>query len=351
MPISALNTLADHPFTVMGLSDREKFHTGMLAHTIKYFWAHSDQNKRWNLLEELLGQGMAYEAFNEKRSLEIDIEKESVDLLVTLAGERTPMLFAEVKFKTTLHSEQLKKYKRKHSTACGIVLGLFQETDQNQCDGFASICFPEKLVNLFNKHPDLLEGAAGKNDDELALIRLWVSYLESIHHVQKLFDETGLNAIPNAVEVGRGLQRIKLKGIFERHRYHLIQRALNVRREDGEEAEIFNTHGNAGIHISLKLNDRYSYGLQWQGGLKLFIVDEQFSIISPSRDDALELLANEYHKAFPNGLNMKLNKTGKFRSVTVEDWDIFNDATGKADAINQRLAELRNLRSTIVTIL
>ena len=162
--------LERHPFTLIGLSDREKFHTGMIAFMIRYFWEHEVDDFRLNLIEVLWKkEGLLQEEFKQRERIDVRVEQGNIDLLVMVGNQ--VRAFAEIKFKTTLHGNQLDSYQQKHPESPAVVLGLFQEETNEHVP---AVSFPDKVTTFFERHSGaLLDG----QNDSLALLLLWIEYL------------------------------------------------------------------------------------------------------------------------------------------------------------------------------
>ena len=99
----AFDGINDHPYTLISLSDREKFHTGMLAYVIN----HLDPEIQVTLIEKLWGEILS----KNDGKITAEVEQNSIDLIVKQNGEVAA--WAEAKFKTTLSAGQLEKYRDK----------------------------------------------------------------------------------------------------------------------------------------------------------------------------------------------------------------------------------------------
>ncbi len=347
----ALEQLANHPFTLIGLSDREKFHTGMLAFTIRYYWDSKRGENRHNLIKELWGNEAFQKSFENGYEIGVQVEKDSIDLVVEV--EKTEeKAFAEVKFKTDLHSDQMAKYKKKHPDAKGVILGLFPPAVSSQTSDYVTCSFPSQITEMFKLKQELLQGES----DEVALIRLWNGYLSTINQLQKSFRKYSTCEIPDHDEFRRKLQKIKLKGIFERYRLALIWKKI-AEENKNVFVILFNTHGNTGLHMQIPIgqmnNDkkiRYAYGLQWQGNkLKLFLEDYETNN-NFVRDELLknyltECIYKKYKDADACHLIDKrknLNRNGKFRSITIGEWPIFGDISSKSETLIEMVSFLAN---------
>ena len=133
--------IKDHPFTQIQLSDREKFHTGMLKLDLRPF---SERGLRRRSLEIIL---LITVFTSEVEEIETCLEENSVDLVITKLpknenGKRNGEVFAiiESKFKTGLHYSnykgekisQLEKYALNNpKTEHGFVVSLFPEEEED----------------------------------------------------------------------------------------------------------------------------------------------------------------------------------------------------------------------------
>lgn len=88
----AFEKLQKHPYTVISLSDREKFHTGMLAFMINKL----DQTSKVIVIEQLWGVALQ----KDEGEITAEVEWQSIDLIVQ--QNKKIVLWAEAKFKTTL---------------------------------------------------------------------------------------------------------------------------------------------------------------------------------------------------------------------------------------------------------
>jgi PD-(D/E)XK nuclease superfamily len=326
-----------HAFSEIGLADREKFHTGLLAHTLRQL-----QKNNTGLLETLIGKVWGDKAKNKcanSENLQVFVEHQSIDLIVKIDGNIC--LFAEVKLKTTLSENQLEKYSIRMPKAYGALLVLF--TPKEVAKNVTVNSFPETIVDLFSGEDggEFLK----KNDDSIILIRLWVDYLKSINSLACQFAKLELKEVQSKDSFKKSLQDIKLKGIFEWYRYNVVLSKVLDAFENCKQCEFktFNSNGNAGINFQFNSASGFSYGLQWQANaLKLFVIDNNYKKGSetPKRDEFLHELGEKYGKKF-NTNNKRMNRIGKFRSITVERWDVFSDVSGKPKELIERLKHLR----------
>jgi len=331
---TAISRLKEHPFTLIGLADREKFHTGLLAHALRCS-IDRDRGSAIDIVSELWGDHIAASQLQRAQKIEVFVEEGSVDLGIRVDGDVA--YFAEMKLKTGLADHQLKKYKHKHPDACGVVLGLFSEETGHE--DIASRKFPDIISSSF-KMPPISDELDEAKQDSLILLRMWKDYLSALANVSGQFEKAGLGPIEGAERLKEDLRTLKLKGVFEAFRYRLILAEVQKRNCPGS-AEIFNTHGNAGIHF--KFDRDMPFGLQWQAGaLKLFVEDPRFKngVSSDLRDARLEQLAEKYVSHFGLAKRILLGRPGKFRSVTVDRWSIFEPCKERIEKIVDGLVYL-----------
>ena len=343
----AFEALKQHPFTLISLADREKFHTGMLAFTINQLASEA----RLVLLRSMWGEKACDSLTgDETEKLRAFVEQNSIDLVVKVGRE--VKLWAEMKFKTTLSKSQIEDYRNLHPSAKGALFALFTGVETIPAD-FMEICFHEKVLGM---KTSILDGVA--DPDSKTLIRLWIKYLSEIQSFTRYVVDTDGNPILEE-KFSENLSTIKLKGIFEHYRHSVFKKSLetwwkgDTTRSAIPKVNQFNTHGNAAIEhtvfpfsqdpegeIGSEATDgkHLSYGLQWQGGsLKLFVVskDREGDI---DRNKKLEKLHEVFHEK--KWVHVKLRKSLKeveFRSHTIENWDIFNP---KLDGKSATLDEL-----------
>lgn len=329
---ASLACLEAHPFTVLSLSDREKFHTGLLAFAM---------NRYPNLIRQVFpGTGSLQNlgAFPEERSIDLVVKSTLRDVAA-----------AEIKLKTDLHDDQLNKINRLlPGTIAGIkaVVGLFQPVRKEDRDWMRDNEF--RWLSLTEEIPQFLRPmTAAETDPDIApLMRLWFTYLAELDVVRKYFSQRGAHEIEKR-EISESLCKIKLRGIFEAYRYNLVCQDIKA-----GELQIGNTHGNAQIHIPLELvRDSQNFGLQWQSGiLKVFIeIKATADKYRLHRDAELRALATRVHEfILERGWRKdfeekpeKLNKKGMFRSITIARWNCFDDLRDKGDKINILITYLR----------
>jgi len=331
-PDKQIEALSNHPFTIIGLSDREKFHTGMLAHTLRTLFLTNEAAAR-ELLKKLWGNSAADEGLEKPANIEIKVEHQSIDLVV-LVDDKI-VLFAEMKFKTTLSKGQLDKYQKKFPEAKGVLLGLFPERREFE-NKIPSLVFPSIVSSFFaqDANSEWLSG----DEDEIILIRMWVKYLRHLSELTCWFTQQGCGAILDTAKFGEDLKKLKLRGIFERCRFDLIAKAVK-KMGCGIQPEKSNTHGRALLTYRTDGGKGFPFGLQWQAGsLKLFVTDKSYEKNSPTkaRDAFLHCLAIKFCDEFSQ-CKWKMNRQGKFRSVTVERWDVFDDIGEHSKGLLKRI--------------
>ena len=361
--------LQEHPFTYIQLSDKEKFHTGMLKLLLDVFKSLEKEHGLWHV------DSKDYSNF------EYVLEEESIDLYAKEGEDET---IVESKFKSGIHLSkvriasqtkivsQLAKYVHKKPEAKnGVVVSLFPEREQDldvkdwlqelnaesEINDFKNIQFTE---TVHNRLVDLLselesdKSSRGKiepnGEGKIALLQLWKSYLRDLKEFVDYFEghQKDLRRIEQS-NFGVTLESIKLKGIFERQRMIQIQQKVYELIKDKERRllELFeyesdhkavgridNTHGNALLHIAIPpvveneiLQD---FGLQWQNNsLKFFIQRKNRNTkddFQSSREKALKKWGEKLKqvvdpKAEPG---IKNPSSGKFASVSIMKPEVFD---------------------------
>ncbi len=372
---NALKKLKEHPYTQIQLSDREKFHTGMLKITLDVF-----QKEAY---EGIFGDKFANELYNpEDSEIKTYLEENSVDLSIKKGKEVYAII--ESKFKTGLHYSnyknrrvsQLTKYALNNpKTKHGFVVSLFPEQNED-----LKISPEEKTqIKVFKKRTytddvlRFLKNTSSKlpDDPRVPLITLWTNYLKDLKIVVDEFKSIKLKGIPNNEDVKKLLSEVKLKGVFEGFRMSQVKQELEKelkekntikqvlqtgaqiwKKLDTENNYIIlgNTHGNASL--SLVMTDEHksiSYGIQWQAGIvKVFIQPEGKNLEKWRKDNAWgklrqEILKNliELFESEWSGDKMKINKEGKFRSITVMEKELFTDISAMPELLSERIAFLK----------
>lgn len=332
-----IDELRQHPFTLISLADREKFHTGMVAYVMQQLVERSHDSAS-ELLKALWGTEDINIEFDGNARISIAVERRSIDLMVLV--NKQVRLAAEFKLKTTLSSHQLESYRKKCPEAKFVVLGVFPEPT-----GFDDVCwrsFPDLILDFFDLPERVDEFDVLVSNDEAALIRLWRKYLRTLNNVSREFQSSGLGQLDRSSDIVSGLTDIKLKGLFESYRYRLIAEQLNLL--DALTLQQFNSNGNEGLHF--EFSAAFPSGLQWQAGaLKLFSKDITYAKgkPTPQRDDFLKQLCIAFCKRSEIELPEKMSKPGQFRSFTVEKWNIFDDCGHRPKILSNHLQLLRGL--------
>jgi hypothetical protein len=354
----AIDVLKEHPFTLIQLSDKEKFHTGMLCYAL---------NKHKSLFKTIFNlPGEDYTA---------SVEEDSIDLLIRKKvdeGEGDLKLIVESKFKTGLHKSrapksfpdkvlvekgstvyisQLEKIKHNHKELGDngyYLLSLFPEINKNEF-GFIPIQFTNTVLEKVGKI----------NAKEDTLISLWVEYLKHLKVIVNYFLTNEMNCInltksvsPDDSSLSDLLKGIKLNGVFESYRYGLVQQKVEAkltneikelliscknRNELKQVGELFNSHGNGGIHYAFGC-EKKSFGIQWQGVLKLFIETTKKSVKNKVKDMQQNLGITELK--FKNGKPLSITN-GLFSSITIKnDWNIYGDIKERPEEIVKYLKSL-----------
>jgi hypothetical protein len=358
--------LQEHPFTYIQLSDKEKFHTGMLKLLLDVFKSLEKEHGLWDV------DSKDYSNF------EYVLEKDSIDLYAKEGGEET---IVESKFKSGLHLSkvrmasqtkivsQLAKYvSKKPEAKNGVVVSLFPEREQDldvkdwlpelseesEIKEFKNIQFTE---TVHNRLVDLLselesdKGSRGKiepnGEGKIALLQLWKSYLKDLKELVDYFEghQKDLRRIEQS-NFGVTLKRIKLKGIFERQRMIQIQQKVYELIKDKERRllELFeyesdhkavgrigNTHGNAQLHLAIppniKNNNLKDFGLQWQNNsLKFFIERKNGNTkddFQYSREKALKKWGKKLKQVVDPQADIKNPSSGKLASVSIMKPEVF----------------------------
>lgn len=367
----AFETLQKHPYTLISLSDREKFHTGMLAFMINKL----DQTSKAFVIEQLWGVALQ----QDDGEITAEVEWQSIDLVVQ--QNKKIVLWAEAKFKTTLSRNQIQKYEEKlpkeAQDAKAILLALFTGVDPAAGE-IDQVAFHAKII----EHQELI--LANLAGDYKVLIRLWIQYLEPIQMLTQYIEKIGVNSV-DWTGNGRGsfndnLYQIKLKGIFEHYRHSVFREKVEelIKERIKEDVSLlipnqFNSHGNAGIEYVVypfedkngdrklhpdNANGHMRYGLQWQAGslkLSIDVAKDKFyteqwakskklklADVRSTRDVKLKLLYEKFlvSQWATEGLGRNGKSGAKFKSYTIAKWDIFNPQLGEKPATLQDLAKI-----------
>jgi len=303
------------------------------------------------------------------------VEKNLIDLVVTQQeGKRERIiLIVESKFKTGLHKSktpephkkkkgkfinQLEKIRLKHPNLEAkkgyYLLSLFPVIEKDRFE-FKGIQF---TVIILKKLQELKIGGEVISEED-SLILLWIKYLKNLKVIVDYFIENEMNCInliisdtTSNTSLKTLLSGIKLNGVFESYRYGLVQQKVEkklsdeikkslkkscINRNELEQVgELFNSHGNGGIHYALAMKEMKektkSYGVQWQGALKLFIETE-----NKSNKDGVKII----YKKLLGDESLKEPSLGKFSSITIKnDWNIYDDISEKSEEIVDYLNKL-----------
>jgi len=349
----------------MSLSDREKFHTGILSFVINNL----EGKAQLNLLKSLWGE-KAVEKL-EGHQFSSEVEQKSVDLVVRSEPSDPKnseiVLWAEVKFKTTLSEKQIEKYQEKlPAKAHGALFALFTGVDKAP-KGFREVTFQTAVLD---PTLDILANLKCSGDAK-AMIRLWIAYLKSMNVLTKHMMDRKLKKIevPN---FEKELKALKINGIFGHYRHSLFLNKLENRLENLDHLNAlkkpdicriqqFNSNGNSAIEFRIRpfpeLNPinwdtkpdpsnwdcHMGYGLQWQSGaLKLFIDVAPVKFYSSTAKIKFNALKEESQYRELRGQNLKIlfekiptlqpkrpltnanPLEKKFFSYTIHKWDLYS---------------------------
>lgn len=355
--IDAIKSLKNHPFTVIQLSDKEKFHTGMLCYTL---------NRYPSLFKTLFG-------LNDKKN-KASVEENSVDLIIRDKDNNIKVV-VESKFKTGVHKSPATKEVREKGKLDSTTKYICQLEKMEILYGLKKndVVIKKYFISIFKKSDlskewnqllftgktlsslkDLMINI--KDTSKAHLILLWIDYLEKLKVIVDYFIENKMTCInlknsvpPDNSSLSGLLKGIKLNGVFESYRYGLVQQIvkknlsdkirnlLKISCKNRNELEqvgmLFNTRGNGGIHYAFGGNEKSSFGIQWQGVLKLFIETENKSSKTCVETIYKKLLGVE---------SLKHPSLGKFSSITIKnDWDIYGNIKERPEVIVKYL-ELLN---------
>ena len=362
--------LVKHPFTQIQLSDREKFHTGMLKLTLDLFQKEA--------FESIFGTVFANELYTAEPKIQTCLEENSVDL--SIKKDKKVFAIVESKFKTGLHYSnyngekvsQLEKYALNNpEVTYGFVVSLFPEEEEDltissgkktKIENFAPLRYTVQVLDYLKANPYLKEDKPLhvekdrwekiQDDPSISLIALWKSYLEELAKIVGRFENNkDLKKITS--DDAKLLSIIKLKGVFEGYRMNQVKIKLQEVIKDESElikklqdgAKVWktpdaennyiilgNTHGAASM--SLVMTDEHesiSYGIQWQAGsVKVFIQHEKK--ITSSWLAIREVALSELSKALGGPEINNKNKKSKFKSFTLSKKDVLTDDIHKMDS-------------------
>ena len=322
--------LEKHPFTQIQLSDREKFHTGMLKLTLDLF-----QKEAY---EGIFGNKFANNLFtSEVKEIETCLEENSVDL--SIKKDEKVFAIIESKFKTGLHYSnykgekisQLEKYALNNpKTEHGFVVSLFPEEEEDlkiqskqkaKIHEFKNIRFTMEVLDYLKVSAAEDRWEKIQDDPSKPLIILWKSYLEELARIVGQFEdakdsETEEDAKdseikPKGENTKSLLSNIKLKGVFEGFRMNQVKTKLEEELKKDDEiiktlqdgANVWgkpdaennfiilgNTHGNASMSLVM-FDERESitYGIQWQAGIVKVFIQPEGKLVSDWKNDKKKL--------------------------------------------------------------
>ena len=171
--IKAFENLIDHPFTIIQMSDREKFHTGLLQYALKEY------PQLYKLIFDIDGE------------FKSELEFKSIDLYIyeSSTNKKKPYVLVESKFKTGLHFsktkngevKQIQKYADKYKSASkGYLISLFPESENLKINDhefikeYKNISFTGDILTVLEL---ILEG---DSKEEYQFLDLCVSYLKEL---------------------------------------------------------------------------------------------------------------------------------------------------------------------------
>jgi len=359
--IKAFDYLIDHSFTIIQMSDREKFHTGLLQYALKKY------PKLYKSIFDIDGK------------FKSELEFKSIDLYIYESKDKKkPCVLVESKFKTGLHLsktkngevKQIQKYANKYKDASkGYLISLFPESEDLKINDhefikeFKNISFTGEILTV-------LEGLEGDSNEEYPLLDLWVSYLKELKIIidfikQQQLESLNINVYNSDKDFEDYSDELKLSGLFENYRLNLIKEEINeaIKQEkkvicfEKKNYEYFsridNTHGNALLHYEKKFDnppheDFISYGIQWQTNKIKFYIRSKNKKVNKIRDEYLSKFGKLLQdKVFPDGTELKLNPNGKFKSISIHQHSMFDDLKGIPDKIIELLNCLEDIKTSI----
>lgn len=382
-----LDALINHPFTSIQLSDKEKFHTGMLKVMLDTIGKPA--------YKCVFGTKFTEDLFRDNASPSIILEQDSIDMVIkkSFKNDKTESIFAiiESKFKTGLHYSKVKGEYRSQLTKYaysktglkaeyGFVISLFKENEEDlktedihkqnesKIDKFEPLQFVDFDFNLLQKEItcfNLLNSGKSEILDQVVLIGMWLNYLNYLCEVVKPFVKKRLKDV-SYDNFENNLKKLKLKGVFERYRLKLIEKELkkiiknktdlknslkngasfeNIPNIDNNFIIIRNTNGNESLELVINTeegNKNFCYGIEWQtGSVRVFIKWNKTNKIGEElkskREECLMLFISKIEPHLENNdiineVIEKYNKEGKlshrdsiFKSVTVIKKNVFQD--------------------------
>ena len=223
--------LVKHPFTQIQLSDREKFHTGMLKLTLDLFQKEA--------FESIFGTVFANELYTAEPKIQTCLEENSVDL--SIKKDKKVFAIVESKFKTGLHYSnyngekvsQLEKYALNNpEVTYGFVVSLFPEEEEDltissgkktKIENFAPLRYTVQVLDYLKANPYL------KKDKPLhavedrwekiqkhpvtPLITRWKRHLEELgKHIDRFENNEDLKKNIFQEDIDLLISSIKLRG-------------------------------------------------------------------------------------------------------------------------------------------
>ena len=175
------------------------------------------------------------------------------------------------------------------------------------------------------------------SDPVLNLLNLWKNYLTDLKILVDNFETKRLNSL-NDNGLKNSLYKLKLKGVFQQYRMHLVKDKVDlmveklINSEKISKGKLGNTHGNALLHYEIMFGKNdfnfEKYGVQWQNGnFKFFIEVKNNSKKSNIRDVVLKEIGTLLHDNFfkENALPKNVNRDGKFKSFNIAEVEEFSD--------------------------
>ncbi|RIJ29786.1 hypothetical protein [Henriciella mobilis] len=303
--LDLIDEIIEHPFNVIGLGDREKFHTGMLSYLINQLSPEASMK----LISVMWNRPMPTHL---PSRIVAEVEVKSTDLVISCDGAVTYV--AEMKLKSLLHGNQQLDFARNFPAAQATILGLFEKAPY--------VSFPRLLTENFADRGAI----EGIEDDAQRLIRLWLNYLEMLSNLTQQFEDLGLKSLPDADRVRDRLRVAKLEGIFEAWRHWLVQEKL-ADLPAGMRVSESNTHGRHLTDWGRKFRG-VELGIQWQtDSAKLFasVPNDASDDMRCTRDKLLEDALTVYCSEFNERTGFSLSNGKWFRSATVGKIDCFRD--------------------------
>lgn len=255
-----MSEIPKHSFPKIQLSDREKFHTGMLKLTLDLF-----QKEAY---EGIFGNKFANNLFtSEVKEIETCLEENSVDLSI----KKREYVFAiiKTKFKTGLHYSkdkerrvsQLEKYAlNNREVKYGFVVSLFSEKDEDlnitseektKIKNFAPLRYTVQVLDYLKANPYLkkekpLHAAEDRwekiqKHPATPLITRWKRHLEELgKHIDRFENNEDLKKITFQEDIDVLLSSIKLRGVFD----GFLMNQVKTKNFEWYYNEVKKTHDN-----------------------------------------------------------------------------------------------------------